>query len=422
MIVCKFGGSSVADHTQIRKVRNILLSDSRRTVVVVSAPGKRDSSDIKITDMLYSCTEAVENGNTCNKVFKNVIKRYLDIAKELNIDSSELEKALNEVQDNINNGLGADYAASRGEYLSGVVFASYLGWTLIDPKDYIVIDEDGRVDEVTYANLKAVLKEDGKYIIPGFYGADKNSNIKTFSRGGSDITGSILASAVNAEVYENWTDVSGLLAADPRIITNAKGVEELTYMQVRELSELGASVFHEEAIAPVEKQGIPINIKNTNKSEDKGTFIVKESDVKELIGVSAKEGFSTLRLRKLMITKPVIDQVNSTLAKYGVKALYSSSAIDSLIYIYQSKQLKDKDALLSELEALVTEVKIEDDQALIGYAGEDTTAYVKAVVALSENNIDVYFSSYGASSVSTAFLIKAEDAKPALKVLYDALF
>ena len=422
MVVCKFGGSSVADHNQIRKVRNILLSDSKRTVIVVSAPGKRDSQDIKITDMLYSCTELVESGKTCNKVFKNIIKRYLDIANELNIDSTVLENALNEVQDNINNGFGADYAASRGEYLSGVIFATYLGWTFIDPKDYIVIDEDGRVAEVTYDNLKKVLTPEGKYIIPGFYGADKNSNIKTFSRGGSDITGAILASAVNAEVYENWTDVSGLLAADPRIITNAKGVAELTYEQVRELSELGASVFHEEAIAPVKRQGIPINIKNTNKSEDVGTFIVKNSNVKELIGVSSKGGFSSLRIRKLMITQADIDAVNEVLVEFGIKALYQSAAIDSLVYIYPTKQLKEVEDFLAKLSGLVDEAIIENEKALIGYAGEDTSAYKKAIIALADNNINVYYSSFGTSLVSTAFLINEEDAKPALKVLYDALF
>ncbi len=299
MVVCKFGGSSVADEKQIMKVKAILENNIDRRIAIVSAPGKRNKEDRKITDMLYECNSLVQKNLSCKRVFAEIGKRYLDIAVALKLDTKKLTLALDEVRRKIDAGEGTDYAASRGEYLSGLLIAEYLGWEFVDPENYIVINSDGTVNPISYERLGTRLSTGSHYVIPGFYGATPEGRIKTFSRGGSDISGAIAARAVNANLYENWTDVSGVYAADPRIVENARVIPELTYVQVRELSDVGASVFHEEAIAPVIPVKIPINIKNTDRPEDPGTIISSEVDPRGLCGVSGKTGFTKLKLRKL---------------------------------------------------------------------------------------------------------------------------
>ena len=222
MIVCKFGGSSVADDSQIRKVKAILDADSRRTIAVVSAPGRRSSEDDKITDLLYECNHLAQQNRSCRPVFEKIADRYLGIAKALKLDAGRLVPALDEIRQGIDAGRGTDYAASRGEYLSGLIIAAYLGWEFVDPADYIVINSDGTVNPITYERLSARFSEGGHYVLPEFYGSTPEGVIKTFSRGGSDISGAIASRAAKAELYENWTDVSGIYAADPRIVKNAK--------------------------------------------------------------------------------------------------------------------------------------------------------------------------------------------------------
>ena len=280
-VVTKFGGSSLSDASQFKKVKNIISADEDRKYVVPSAPGKRNKKDTKITDLLYLCHAHVETGISLDDVFKHVEDRYTEIVNELDL-SFDIKKHLAIVKKDLEDGASKDYAASRGEYLNGLILAEYLGYEFVDAKKVIVFDEDGALNsEKTDKALKEVLGKTPKAVIPGFYGADVNGNIVTFSRGGSDVTGALVAASVNADLYENWTDVSGFLMADPRIVENPKAIDNITYKELRELSYMGASVLHEDAIFPVRKAGIPINIKNTNRPEDKGTFIVQDNDDKE---------------------------------------------------------------------------------------------------------------------------------------------
>ena len=343
MVVCKFGGSSVADENQIKKVKAILDEDKNRKVAIVSAPGKRNKEDRKITDMLYECNSLVQQDRSCKRVFAEIGKRYLDIAAALKLDTKKLTLALDDVRRKIDAGSGTDYAASRGEYLSALLISEYLGWEFVDAADYIVINPDGTVNPISYERLATRLSTGSKYVIPGFYGASPEGVIKTFSRGGSDISGAIAARAVGAELYENWTDVSGMYSADPRVVENARVIPELTYVQVRELSDVGASVFHEEAIAPVIPVKIPINIKNTNRPQDPGTLISADADPRGLIGVSGKTGYSRLKLRKLMMfKKPGMRHALLTILHlYGVRPSYSLFGIDSIVWLFESKMATD---------------------------------------------------------------------------------
>lgn len=431
MTVCKFGGSSLADDAQIRKVRAILEADSSRTIAVVSAPGKRNADDEKVTDMLYECNALAQQNRSCRHVFDNIARRYIDIAKGLKLDTVKLAAALDEIRQNIDAGRGTDYAASRGEYLSAKIMASYLGWEFIDAAECIVINGDGTVNPLSYERLAGRLEEGGHYVIPGFYGANEQGVVKTFSRGGSDISGAIVARAAGADLYENWTDVSGMYAADPRIVKDAKVIEELTYTQVRELSDVGASVFHEEAIAPVIEKGIAINIRNTNAPEDPGTMIRPSSEKKGIIGVSAKGGYSKLKLRKLMMFKrPGMRHAMLTMLHlYGVRPSFSFFGIDSIVWYFESGQANDS-VLKSMVERLKKDFQLdyayyERDHAMLGIVGghlDDDTSFITACAALKEAGIRINSVNYGSSNTSTLIGVNDSDAKKAVEVIYKALF
>lgn len=431
MKVCKFGGSSVADENQIRKVKEILDSDPERTIVVVSAPGKRNKADKKVTDMLYECVALASDGRACRPVFNEIRKRYLEIAKGLSIEAPELEKALAEVENNIDAGLGRDYAGSRGEYLNAVLISKYLGYEFIDAQECIIINDDGTVDPVTYEKLGERFKEGGRYCLPGFYGATKAGSVKTFSRGGSDISGAIAARAAGADLYENWTDVSGMLAADPRIVDSPRGVEVLTYKQVRELAEVGASVFHEEAIAPVIPLGIRINIRNTNRPGDEGTLIVPELDSSELIGVSAKGGFTRVSIRKMMLFKRrgVRHAFFTALHLFGVTPSFSLFGVDSIVILFASSQASDRvvEDMCARLKKdfALDEVSYERGQAVLGIVGgrmNESTAFIDAATALKKERIAISFVNHGASDVTTLFGVKDDEKERAVQVIYSALF
>ncbi len=275
--VVKFGGSSLASAEQFRKVGDIIRSDEARRFVVPSAPGKRFDGDTKVTDMLYKCYAAAEAGEKFGKLLEDIKARYYEIIHGLELSLS-LEEEFQVISESFAGKAGTDYAASRGEYLNGIVMAAYLGYEFVDAAEVICFDEDGNfaADE-TNAKLSARLAEAESAVVPGFYGAMPDGKVKTFSRGGSDVTGSIVAKAISADIYENWTDVSGFLVTDPRIIENPKVIETITYRELRELSYMGATVLHEDAIFPVRKAGIPINIRNTNAPQDKGTLIVEST-------------------------------------------------------------------------------------------------------------------------------------------------
>jgi len=291
--VVKFGGSSLASAEQFKKVSSIINADEARKYVVPSAPGKRFSSDIKVTDMLYECYGLASKGKEYKDVLNSIKKRYNDIISELGLDLT-LDKEFDIIEASFVGRAGRDYAASRGEYLNGIVLANYLGYEFIDSAEVIFFDDNGSFDLAkTDEVLSERLKNTERAVIPGFYGSMPNDTIKTFSRGGSDITGSIVARAIDADLYENWTDVSGFLIADPSIIKDSKVITTITYKELRELAYMGATVLHEDAIFPVREKGIPINIKNTNAPEDSGTLIVESTSIKPeytITGIAGKRG------------------------------------------------------------------------------------------------------------------------------------
>lgn len=430
MIVCKFGGSSVASFEQLKKVKEIVLADKNRQVIVVSAPGKRDKEDIKITDLLYECNQAASKNLSCLNTFKQIRERFLDIAKAFELDTKDIEEELDEIRFNIDAGYGADYSASRGEYLSAYIFSRIMGFEFLDTASAIVINQDGTVNEDTYELIRRSIKKGKRYVVPGFYGATSTGQIKTFSRGGSDITGSIFARALDAALYENWTDVSGIYAIDPRLTDNAKVIKELTYKQIRELSDVGASVFHEEAIAPVISKKIPICVKNTNKKDDDGSRIVAETNSSALVGVSGKGGFTSLRVKKLMLFKKygIRHAMLTMMHVFGIRPSYSLYGIDSIVWYFDSKLAGDSvckamcDRLKDEFE--LDEVEIERNQAVIGLVGDmvNSTCYIDASIALRDADIRINSINYGASDITTLFFINENDLKPALCAIYNSCF
>ena len=430
MIVCKFGGSSVADASQIKKVKAILESDPERKIAVVSAPGKRNKEDVKITDLLYKCNSMAKEGFTCKPVFDVISKRYIGIAEELGLPADALKAKLYEVRQSIDNGAGPDYAASRGEYLSAYLISRVMGWEFLDTAEVIVINNDNTVNPVTYDNLRRRLYPGKRYVVPGFYGRGENGTIKTFTRGGSDITGSILACATKADLYENWTDVSGVLRADPRVVEYAETIPEISYEACRELADVGASVFHEEAIAPVYEVGIPINVKNTNRPEDKGTLILPDPSDKGLSGVSVRCGLTKVKLHKLLLFKKtgIRHALFTLLHVYGIRPSFSLFGIDSIVFLFDSSQANEAttkamcDRFTKEFS--LDSISAEYGQAILGVGGSDIpgSAAVKAAEALDENGIGITFINYGASDASLLIGIKEEDSKKALKAVYDKLF
>ncbi len=431
MIVSKFGGSSVADADQIRKVKAILESDERRRIAIVSAPGKRQKDDEKITDLLYKCNSLVQKGLTCRPVFNEISKRFVQIAQKLKIDDKKLSERLDDIRCKIDAGRGADYAASRGEYLSALVISEFLGWEFLDAEDVIIINQDSTVNEATYQRLKEKLDPDRNYVIPGFYGETEQGVVKTFTRGGSDITGSIVARAINAELYENWTDVSGIYRADPRIVENAAVNPELSYKEVRELSDVGATVFHEEAIAPIHEAGIPIVVKNTNRPEDPGTRIVPESNDFGPTAVSARGGLSRIRLRKLMLFKKygMRHALLTMLHIFGIRPSYSLFGIDSIVWFFDSKMANDSvcQAMCERLkkEFGLDSIEVDHGHAILGVVGDgmsSSDAYLQTAMTLKENGIATTFVNYGASDSSVLFGVKEEDAAAAVKAVYSRLF
>jgi aspartate kinase len=432
MIVCKFGGSSVASADQIKKVKSIIEADARRTVVVVSAPGKRMKGDAKVTDLLYKCNEAVQMGMSSREVFGQIADRYLSILTELKMDITSFQGIMENIRQKIDAGYGAEYAASRGEHLNARLIAKYLGWEFLDTENVVIIKADGTIDPVTYQNIQTVMDPKKKYIIPGFYGSDSEGRVRTFSRGGSDITGSIFARACQAEVYENWTDVSGVFSIDPRIVPDAHVVSTMTYREVRELAGVGAGVFHEEAIAPVYDSSIPINVKNTNAPSDSGTMIVPTRDGDDIVGVSAKGGFSRLSVRKLMLFKKsgIRHGLLTLMQVFGVRPSFSLFGIDSVVWFFDSKLasesiLKTMCARLKS-EFSLDEVTVDHGYAILGVVGQGSPDHPEVVSrvcdALKAAGVRVAFVNYGSSEESTLFGISEDAIQKAQEIAYRAIF
>lgn len=429
--VVKFGGSSLADAKQFRKVADIIKSDKNRRFVVASAPGKRFSEDIKITDMLYACYEKAAKGDDFSADFNAIEERYNSIISELNIDIS-LAKDYETIKNAFAHTAGRDYAASRGEYLNSKVLAAYLGYSFLDPAGYIYFNENGTFDmDRTLSHLTPKLKTLDNAVIPGFYGTMPNDTIKTFSRGGSDVTGSIVARAADAQIYENWTDVSGFLICDPRIVENPEPITTITYKELRELSYMGATVLHEDAIFPVRAAGIPINIRNTNHPEDKGTMIVSESsDISKYVitGIAGKKGFSVINIEKDMMNSELGfgRNVLRALEKNGINFEHMPSGIDTMSVIVNTASFKAKEKLvLDEINYRVhpDHMEVEDNLALIAVVGRGMRktrgTAGRIFSALAHAKINVKMIDQGSSELNIIIGVSEEDFAAAVKAIYD---
>ncbi|MBR6580798.1 MAG: aspartate kinase [Ruminococcus sp.] len=433
--VVKFGGSSLADANQFRKVADIIKSDDKRRYVVPSAPGKRFSDDIKVTDMLYKCCELAGSGVDFTEDFQIIKDRYNGIISDLGVDIS-LDADFDIIVNELKSRPAKDYAASRGEYLNGKVLAAYLGFNFVDAADVIIFDTKGQLllDETVKA-VRAQLKDLDNAVIPGFYGKTTEGVIKTFSRGGSDVTGSIIANAVNAEIYENWTDVSGFLVADPRIVENPEAIETITYRELRELAYMGASVLHEDAIFPVRSAGIPINIRNTNRPEDAGTMIVsndydfsRESLGHTITGIAGKKGFSTINIEKAMMNNELGFgmKVLNVLYQNGISFEHMPSGIDTMSITVDSAKLEPvREKVLAEIRREVNpdHLEIEDNIAILAVVGrrmKNTRGTVARVfAAMAHARINVKLIDQGSSELNVIIGVSESDLPEAIRRIYD---
>ena len=429
--VVKFGGSSLASAEQFRKVAEIIHADESRRYVIPSAPGKRYPSDIKVTDMLYDCYDQAVKGMDIAESFNAIKDRYYGIITELGIDFS-LENEFEIIQSSFIARAGRDYAASRGEYLNGIILAKFLGYDFIDAAEVIFFNDSGVFDSVkTTEVLSARLNKSDKAVIPGFYGSMPNDTIKTFSRGGSDITGSIVASSCGANLYENWTDVSGFLVADPRIVENPEPITTITYKELRELSYMGATVLHEDAIFPVRKAGIPINIKNTNAPEEPGTLIVESTSVKSkftITGIAGKRGFSAINIEKDMMNTEIGfgRKVLEVLEKNNICFEHMPSGIDTMsIIVHQEEFVKNEQEVFAGINRNVhpDSIDIETDLALIAVVGRGMKATRgtagRIFSALAHGHINVKMIDQGSSELNIIIGVAEEDFDAATKCIYD---
>ncbi|MBQ5315942.1 MAG: aspartate kinase [Oscillospiraceae bacterium] len=429
--VVKFGGSSLADAEQFRKVADIVLSDKSRRFVVASAPGKRFSGDVKVTDMLYNCYDMAVKGESFDRSFSAIEARFNDIITGLGIDLS-LDKEFSDIKDAFAHRAGRDYAASRGEYLNSIVLAKFLGFEFIDPAGYIRFDETGTFDLDTTRKLLGEKLADIEYaVIPGFYGSMPNDTIKTFSRGGSDVTGSIVASAVNAVIYENWTDVSGFLIANPTIVDKPEPITTITYRELRELAYMGAGVLHEDAIFPVRRANIPINIRNTNRPEDKGTFIVSdtaETSRYTITGIAGKKGFSVIQIEKDMMNAEIGfgKNVLRALEKNNVAFEHMPSGIDTMSVIVSSETLIGKEKpVLDEItyRCHPDKMEIENNLALIAVVGRGMRktrgTAGRLFSALAHARVNVKMIDQGSSELNIIIGVEEEDFETAIRAIYD---
>lgn len=429
--VVKFGGSSLASAEQFVKVGNIIRSDSARRFVVPSAPGKRFKEDTKVTDMLYACYALAEQGKDFKKQLAEIKERYDEIISGLKLDFS-LADDFKLIEKNFKEKAGDNYAASRGEFLNGKIMAAYLNYEFVDPADYIFFTENGDFDaERTNVALGEKLIKLDNAVIPGFYGSMPDGKVKTFSRGGSDITGSIVARAIHADLYENWTDVSGFLVADPRIIVNPEAIETITYKELRELSYMGASVLHEDAIFPVRKEGIPINIRNTNAPEDKGTWIVESTCQKSkyvITGIAGKKGFCSINVEKDMMNSEIGfgRKVLNVFEDNGISFEHVPSGIDTLtVFVHQDEFMDKEQQVVSGIHRMAKPdaIDIEADLALIAVVGrgmKSTRGTAGRIFsALAHADVNVKMIDQGSSELNIIIGVRNDDFETAIKAIYD---
>ena len=434
--VCKFGGTSMADGNVMNRVKTIIDSDKDRKYIVVSAPGKRYSGDIKITDILYECHKEVEKNGSCGAAFQLIRSRFNSIVRELNIDF-DINSVLDETEARINSENDEDFTASRGEYLSARVMAEVLGAKFVDAEDVIFFDKKGAYDaERSEKAINEALRGAERAVFPGFYGRGANGKVKTFSRGGSDISGAIVARAVNATVYENWTDVSGFLACDPRIVDSPRRIKALSYKELRELSYMGANVLHSESIFPVRKANIPIHIKNTFRPEDEGTLIqpsVYYTPSGSIVtGIAGKKDFTVIFIEKSLMNSQIgfVRKVLSVLEKYNIPVEHIPSGIDTMSVVVESSALKEGklDLVLHGIDEAVSPdtMRVTEDIALIATVGHGMSSSVgtsaRLFKAMAAAEINVKMIDQGSSELNIIVGVKNEDCDKCIRAIYREFF
>ncbi len=432
MKVCKFGGSSLADAGQFNKVKQIIEADPQRVFIVPSAPGKRSADDTKVTDLLYAYHAAVNAENDGETIFDDLRKRFTTLRDDLGL-STDIESQLDIIYTNVKNGASVDYTVSRGEYLNGVLMADYLGFDFVDPAEAIFFNADGIYEsEKTRTVMRGRLRHTKQAVIPGFYGSMPDGQIKTFSRGGSDITGAIVARSARADVYENWTDVSGVLMADPRIVEDPKVIKKITYRELRELSYMGATVLHEDAIFPVFKANIPINIKNTNNPDDPGTMIVPnvdDGDTDIITGIAGKKGFSVIAVEKANMNAELGfgRRMLTALEKNNMRFEHMPSGIDTLGVVLANSEIEGKQPqLLDDVYNLCEPDSLEVFRglALIATVGRGMISKIgvagRLFTALAENSINIRMIDQGSSEINIIVGVDEKDFEKAIRAIYSA--
>lgn len=432
-IVAKFGGSSLATGEQFNKVKNIINQDANRKYIVVSAPGKRNKKDFKITDILYLCHDHISHGIDFDDVFKLIVDRYTGLKKDLNLDI-DIDKYLTEIRSAIESGASRDYIASRGEYLNALILADYLKCDFVDAGDIIKFKKHGTLDyEATDRLIYETLKDKKRVVIPGFYGSLPNGEIKTFSRGGSDVTGSLVARAVRAKLYENWTDVSGFMMADPTIVQSPKAIEKITYRELRELSYMGANVLHEDAMFPIRSSGIPIHIKNTNRPQDEGTLIVSDLDINEatgsITGIAGKKNFSIIAIEKSKMNyeSGFCRKLLSILETFGIQFENMPSGIDTVSLVISDEQLNDKlDDVLEEInrQCRPDSLEVYSDISLIAVVGQGMVrskgTSSKVFDSLANSSVNVRMINQGSSEINIIVGVENNDFEKSINSIYNA--
>ncbi len=428
--VVKFGGSSVASSAQFEKVKNIVLSDPKRKIVVVSAPGKRRKEDNKITDMLYLLSSHVKYNIDASSLIATIAERYEEIKTELNL-CVDIKREFEIIMENVKKGAGEEYIVSRGEFLSAKLMASYLGYSFVDAKDVIRFNYDGTLNEETTAEaVRSKFEEVGNMVVPGFYGAYPSGEIKLFSRGGSDVTGSLMAMSVNAEKYENWTDVSGMLVADPRIVENPARIEEVTYDELRELSYMGASVLHEESVFPVRELNIPIYILNTNKPNEEGTKICKEASAQGrfVTGIAGKKNFKAITVTKSVNADKLtaVSDVLAVFKKFSVKLEHIHTSVDSFTILVNGSEIeKTLYDVLSELRRVngIVSVDVDNDLALVAVVGRNMVLKpgisAKIFSIFGKSNINIKTIAQGTKEINIIVGVQNADFEKAIKAVYN---
>ena len=432
--VLKFGGSSLASGETFEKVKNIVEADSSRSIVIVSAPGKRHSKDMKVTDLLYLCQAHIKYNANFDHLFEEIKGRYQAIYDYCGL-TQDLDSEFAQIKEKLNKKTSVDYIVSRGEYLNAKLMAEYLGYTFVDSTEWLYFNFNGKVDfEKSYAALSAIIEKTNRVVIPGFYGVTPDGAVKTFSRGGSDITGAIAAAAVNADMYENWTDVSGIMTADPRIVENPRPIENVTFAELRELSYMGAEVLHEETVFPVRQKNIPLYIKNTNDMNARGTLIMESFDEEDdasasfITGISGKKNYSIITIAKNRMNDEIgyVRRALEVFERFQIPIEHIPSSIDSFSVVVASTHIENRmHELISALNAAVAPdtINIANEISLIAIVGRKLQSNIgiagKIFTALGENEINIRMIEQGADEINIIIGVDDINFKKTIRVLYN---